>query len=196
MVICLYLGILLTLLNHDMCYTDGKAKAKIGTVVFPARAEHQQKPSGNTSKPWCPAVSTGNPAWENYSHKARRIQSLWGDHRSIPLDLQPPVPLDGAGGTDRPRPRCAEGTERGREGGSIPRTPPWLRLPKCFLRNACLMITGSLSYILGRHGPKVGKHHEQAHLSARRRDGESPGVRNNKLPSCFFRPCLQQQSSF
>lgn len=43
---------------------------------------------------------------------------------------------------------------------------PWLQLWKCLLRNACPMITESLSYILGKHVPKVGKHHEQTHLAA------------------------------
>lgn len=34
-----YLCLLLTLLNHGTCYADGKAKAKISSAVFPARAE-------------------------------------------------------------------------------------------------------------------------------------------------------------
>lgn len=66
------------------------------------------------------------------------------------------VPLGGAGETETPR---SPSRWRGGGGSQHPPTPAprgW----KCFLRNACLVITEPLSYRLGKHGPKVGKHHE------------------------------------
>lgn len=187
-----------------MCYADGKAKAKIGAVVFPARAEQRQKPSGSTGEPRCPAVSMGKRGKYQPSLGKLQPQGETNPYSLVrPPEHSPASPAPGSRGgparwcwRDGQTPAALRGGDGGREAASIPRSPPWLRLPKCFLRNACLMITGSLSYILGKHGPKAGKHHGQTHLSARRRDGESPVARINKPLSFFFRPSLQQQSSF
>lgn len=194
MVICLYLCLLLTLLNHDMCYADGKAKAKIGTEVFPDRAEQQRKPSGSTGEPRVSSGVRGQAGRE--PTQPGKIAATRRDVSTLSGETSEHCPESPAPSTHRGPARWCWRDGQTARGQSIPRSPPWLRLPKCFLRNACLMITGSLSYILGKHGPKVSKHHEQTHLSARHRDGESPVARKNKLLSIFFRPCLQQQSSF
>lgn len=141
MVICLYLCLLLTLLNHDMCYADGKAKAKIGAVVFPARAEQRQKPSGSTGEPRCPAVSMGKRGKYQPSLGKLQPQGETNPYSLVrPPEHSPASPAPGSRGgparwcwRDGQTPAALRGGDGGREGGSQhPPLPSLAAAPKVF----------------------------------------------------------------